>query len=731
MEIGLLAGDTYQWLFCLCQITSLLLGAWVLGWMIQQRYPDVTASIGMVASVVSAVLVVITLAGVPRPFVLSSRIEIATPISEQGDLNLDVANPVAKSGVDFSKRLHQLVTFIDNPTTSNIETVADKTDRYWITINFIIHSILVLTFLGSLVGIFRFLHSSTVIYLLARASIPIKDRDSLEELSQIVSRCPENLGSVAVRQFKDQGSPFVSWLTGNTIFVPESFLSWSENERAASLSHEIGHLVRRDHYFRVVIHFAFCLTWLNPIAWILHRQTVLAQELAADQWAAQLTKSSTAYCRGLSQLALRFDAECRQPFRQPLAISVSVSSNLIRRIIMLRKSTFHHLPFNRIMNRLVTCFACLGCTWIGCWTVSAQSITPQEANASKVVAASHLSPVRTFSQPTAKPWKTIGNQSGYVSVQANRILNHPDLKMFQPIFTGQLDSVLGETSDKRASSSEFGLALDSIDLIQSGLLLSYRHNVELANGHQSQLSIGASTVEVTSARVVDWPGLIKAIDVEKLSDFFPDTIATELGTIQQTWALSARKGFSNVFNTDALGGGVTTKRKEPSKTMRMLWDAVSGGAVTVVYDIVQTGEFPQDYQEEYVFNQANLELTVATETVAWGIDFTPDYEFCQIRFAAVPKADVTIDQFLEKFKAVKNTLLATDEADGFAKHFASQLEKAQVSIVNGEMRNGKMMPSYLLVKGECSADIGKFGLIKNVSAPPRPESNLEIDAEKE
>lgn len=726
MGPNLFVGDVSQWVLCLLQITGLLFGSWVAGRMVQRRFPDIAASIGMVALTVSAILVVITFAGVPRPFDLSTNAEALAPTTAKVNPDRNATTP--NSNIDSAALLDRLATLINYSTT--IQSLPETGKESWSTTTptVVIISLLLMTALGSLAGIFRAIHSSIVIYLMARSSTLIEDPIVQTEVSRIVAKVPGSvvLKNISVRKIRGLGSPFVSWLTGNTIYVPDAFLNWSTTERSASLAHEIGHLLRRDHYCHVVTQLSFCLTWLHPLSWALRRQTMLAQELAADQMAAQLTESTTAYCRGLSRLALRFDAECRHPS----TIGVSVSSNLIRRITMLRKSTFHRLPCSQFINRLITSFAFLACSWIGCWAVGAQ--TPQEKQEdSKVVRASHTSPVKMFSQPTTRPWDSIGNQSGYVSVQASRILNHPEFEIYQPILTSALDSVLRSTSGEKVSSEGFGLEISNIELIQSGLQLSYHYNANESDGHRSQLSMGASTVEITAVNPVDWPELIDAIDLEKLSGYFADLPAVELDIVQKAWVKSAKNGRSNVFQTDALMGGANIDWEEPTETKKALWGAVSGGAATAVYDIIHSGEVPADYKEEDAFNQANLEMTLATQTAAWGIDLTPDYKICQIRFAAVPRAGVSMDQFLKKFDAVKNVMLATDADDDFSRHFVEQLKKAKVSVVEGQTENGLTTSSYLLVVGECSADFGKYGLIKNVAAPPSPQSNVEVKTKRE
>ena len=226
---------------------------------------------------------------------------------------------------------------------------------------------------------------------------------------------------------------------------------------------------------------------------------------------------------------------------------------------------------------------------------------------------------------------------------------------------------------------------------------------------------------------VDWPGLIKTVDLPTLiGSRVPESYFEKL---RKAWLNSATKSRSIVFPEVALDGQpakekhakgtpmiTAPKQQPPTESKKALWEAVSGGVATVVYDIIVQFA-PQEYKEKDALNQANLELTVATETAAWGLDLSPDYESCRIRFAAVPKPEVSIGELLNKFDAFRdeiakdlNARIAKDldvSDDEFEKHLLGQWKKIKVSVVNGKVVNGEKMKDYMLVEGECSGSIIK------------------------
>ena len=702
-----------QWILCLIQITILMSVCWIVGQIALRKFPDISASLGVVALSVSAGLIALTWAEVPRPFQFVVQSDEATVASADPEKPFDSATEHSEHTAELQpgppswfSRIAAMFTLTPASTSDN---EAAKSTWQWIRPIRITSALVLLTLLGGLAGVFRVIHSSKTILGLGRSSSPVEDAKIQAEVLRILDRLPigRQHQNIPVRQFNEPGSPFVSWLTGNTIFVPESFLSWSAAEQSVSLAHEIGHLQRKDHYCRLITQLTFCLTWLHPLAWILHRQTVLAQELSADQVAAQATQNPSAYCRGLSRLALRFDAECRHSS----ALGVSISSGLIRRITMLKGIT-HRLPCSRFVHRCITSSAFVACTWIGCWSVSGQTTTQEQQPDSKVVTASHTEPVTMFSQPATAPWEVIGNQGGYLKVEVSRVLKHPYAKMYQPMIVSTLNSALRSTPNNEVPTlKQFGLSPDEITQFQIGLVVSYNYNPEEPDGQRSSLNLSMnSRVEVTAANPVDWPGLVNALDFEScfkhIATTTPALADVDLDVIRKNCLKSARKSRSNLFDL-RLKQDIAVQEKL-NQTKKAIWEAVSGGAVTAVYDIDCVGEVPEEYKEQDGLNQAHVKMVLATETAAWGVDFSQDYKTFQVRFAAVPKEGVSTDELIEKFEALKVAFADHTAGDEVTQQFLENFKNAKVSTVESQQSNGKTTKAYMLVEGECTTDFFKL-----------------------
>ena len=260
-----------------------------------------------------------------------------------------------------------------------------------------------------------------------------------------------------------------------------------------------------------------------------------------------------------------------------------------------------------------------------------------------------------------------------MQIQLNRLLEHPDLKACIPLATAAFDQGLFKEHDTTLTLKKIGLSLDNVAQIDGAFWISIQHDPNRPNGQRNALCIGATTAGITIVDKVDWPGLIKEIDLQTLvGSVLPDDY---LDKLRLAWLNSATKSRSIVFPTVAVDGTAVKNQPPLTESKKALWQAVSGGVATVVYDIRRSGEVPQvrdiiqsgedakvDSEKDKIigndvadeWDQANMEMTLATETAAWGFDLSQDYNTCRIRFAATPKPEVTIDELLKKFNAFRD-----------------------------------------------------------------------------
>ena len=150
-----------------------------------------------------------------------------------------------------------------------------------------------------------------------------------------------------------------------------------------------------------------------------------------------------------------------------------------------------------------------------------------------------------------------------------------------------------------------------------------------------------------------------------------------------------------------------------SRTLAKVRDIIQSGEAAKVdseKDKIAVRLIDNDVADEW--DQANMEMTLATETAGWGFDLSQDYNTCRIRFAATPNPEVSIDELLNKFNAFRDaTAKGVDDKrvsdNEFEKHMWEQWNKIKVSVVPGKEVNGEKTKPYMLVEGECSGRLIK------------------------
>jgi len=127
--------------------------------------------------------------------------------------------------------------------------------------------------------------------------------------------------------------------TGPRLLLPAEL--WDElpaGQRRTLLVHELAHLVRRDHWVRVLEMFTLGLYWWHPIVWIACRQLREAEEQCCDAWVVStLDGSRRDYAEALVE-TLDFLAKARTA-TPSLASGVGRVSDLKRRLTMILRGT--------------------------------------------------------------------------------------------------------------------------------------------------------------------------------------------------------------------------------------------------------------------------------------------------------------------------------------------------------------------------------------------------------
>jgi len=102
---------------------------------------------------------------------------------------------------------------------------------------------------------------------------------------------------------KEVGSPVcLGWWRAN-IVLPEEWRQWAEGKLEAVLTHELGHVARRDALWQILARLACAVYWFCPLAWVAAWRVRVERELACDDWVLRGGESGTRYARWLLEVA--------------------------------------------------------------------------------------------------------------------------------------------------------------------------------------------------------------------------------------------------------------------------------------------------------------------------------------------------------------------------------------------------------------------------------------------
>lgn len=331
---------------------------------------------------------------------------------------------------------------------------------------------------------------------LLRSARSLDDRETLTQLRRLESRvqhkglCSELLESPGIQ------SPCVCWLRPKTILVPCDFTSWTALERDVALAHELQHLARGDAKWRFISELMLSTFWLHPIAGLLRRQLIAAQELATDLKATEAFSITAQYRQGLSMLALRTDSQSHIP----MFLEVSVTTNsVVRRIKMLKEKEFQKLPHwqNGLLNLGLVCAFTAALAW------TAQAGDPDDTL--RIASRDKAKPisVKPFSREAMRPDEIFGTQRGYFTIAPSELMKHEQwatiLSSITNTLQGSIDFSLEDT----------GLTMSNLTRVDSNLSVEFQVIPEerRKNDDRFSASLGASAFEVTSEQPVDWASI--------------------------------------------------------------------------------------------------------------------------------------------------------------------------------------------------------------------------------
>ncbi len=155
----------------------------------------------------------------------------------------------------------------------------------------------VIWFIGATFFFFRFLLSHYYLRNLIRNSELIQNDKWLELFTSIKIYYSLHK-SVILLQSEKVSSAFLTGVIKPVIIIPTSWVNQlSYREAECILAHELSHIVNRDHWVNLFIHFAEIIFYFNPAVHILIGHIKLERELKADKSACDYLKEPMLYAK--------------------------------------------------------------------------------------------------------------------------------------------------------------------------------------------------------------------------------------------------------------------------------------------------------------------------------------------------------------------------------------------------------------------------------------------------
>jgi hypothetical protein len=83
------------------------------------------------------------------------------------------------------------------------------------------------------------------------------------------------------------------------VLIPDGHESWTEEQRASTLLHELFHIKRADFLVMVLVRLSLAVFWFNPLSWVVFRKLKNEQEAACDDWVLRTGIKPSAYAANL------------------------------------------------------------------------------------------------------------------------------------------------------------------------------------------------------------------------------------------------------------------------------------------------------------------------------------------------------------------------------------------------------------------------------------------------
>ncbi|MCG8467688.1 MAG: M56 family metallopeptidase [Gemmatimonadetes bacterium] len=196
---------------------------------------------------------------------------------------------------------------------------------------------------GVLFGLGRLAVGTARLRWLERGTERVSDPAIVDRTRRIARRLGLRRDPVLLRGRPDS-IPMTWGARRSVVILPEGAEGWEPWRLDAVLTHELGHVVRRDYLVQMVAHVACSLHWFNPLAWIAANRLRIEREHACDDLVLRLGHEPSTYAHELVDLARSLQAT---PPAAVVGVCFARKNRLRARLIALMDHTRDRRPLSR------------------------------------------------------------------------------------------------------------------------------------------------------------------------------------------------------------------------------------------------------------------------------------------------------------------------------------------------------------------------------------------------
>ncbi len=196
---------------------------------------------------------------------------------------------------------------------------------------------------GVLFGLGRIATGIVRLRWLERTAAPLTTGPLFDRLNALSNRLDLRRSPRLLRG--DDGTIPMTWgAHRSAIILPADAETWEPWRIDAVLTHELGHIVRRDYLAQMAAHVACALHWFNPLAWVAANRMRIEREHACDDLVVRQGHEASSYAHELVELARSLRAT---PAAATVGICFARPNRLRDRLLALMDETRDRRPLTR------------------------------------------------------------------------------------------------------------------------------------------------------------------------------------------------------------------------------------------------------------------------------------------------------------------------------------------------------------------------------------------------